>query len=85
MDVGVREFKKNLSAWLDRAERGEIVRITDRGRAKVILGPLPGRSRLEEGIEAGWIRAAAEVPPAKPKRHTSARRIDQVTDEDRGE
>src|SRR3989304_2803806 len=49
MDVGVRELKQRLSEYLDRAERGEIIRVTDRGRPKATLGPLPGRLRLEGG------------------------------------
>lgn len=54
-DVGVRELKQRLSEYLDRAERGELVTVTDRGRPKALLGPLPGRARLDEGIEGGWI------------------------------
>lgn len=50
-DVGVRELKQRLSEYLDRAERGEVVRVTDRGRPKAVLGPLPGRARIGEGIE----------------------------------
>ena len=56
MDVGVRELKANLSAWLDRAAAGEIVRITDRGVPKAILAPLPGRLHLDDGVAEGWVR-----------------------------
>jgi len=41
----VRELKQKLSEYLDRAERGEVLRVTDRGRPKAVLGPLPGRAR----------------------------------------
>lgn len=58
-DVGVRELKQRLSEYLDRAERGELVRVTDRGRPKALLGPLPGRARVEEGIAEGWITPAS--------------------------
>ncbi len=58
-DVGVRDLKQHLSEYLDRAERGELVRVTDRGRPKALLGPLPGRARVEEGIAAGWITPAS--------------------------
>jgi prevent-host-death family protein len=37
MDVGIRELKAKLSEVLDRAERGEIVTVTDRGRPKVLI------------------------------------------------
>ncbi|MFN8643962.1 MAG: type II toxin-antitoxin system prevent-host-death family antitoxin [Candidatus Binatia bacterium] len=46
MDVGVRELKQNLSAYLERAARGESIRVTDRGVPKAILGPVPGAARL---------------------------------------
>jgi prevent-host-death family protein len=32
MDVGIRELKQHLSEYVDRVERGEVIRITDRGR-----------------------------------------------------
>jgi prevent-host-death family protein len=54
-DVGVRELKQHLSEYLDRAERGELVTVTDRGRPKALLGPLPGRANVEDGVAAGWI------------------------------
>ena len=57
-DVGIRELKRRLSEYLDRAERGEMLRVTDRGRPKVVIGPLPDRARIEEGIRDGWIRPA---------------------------
>ena len=54
MDVGVRELKQHLSDYLDRAERGQIITITERGRPKVQLVPLPGGGdRLADGIEQG--------------------------------
>ncbi len=49
MDVGLRELKERLSELLDRASRGEVIRVTDRGRPKAILAPIPGRSMLEDG------------------------------------
>jgi prevent-host-death family protein len=72
-DVGVRELKQHLSEYLDRAAGGELVRITDRGRPKAVLGPLPGRERIEEGIASGWITPASgetlrDVPRARGRR-----------------
>jgi prevent-host-death family protein len=86
MDVGIRELKARLSEYLDRAERGELIRVTDRGRPKAILGPLPGRLRIEEGIAEGWITPARrtglrrDVQPARAKRS-----IAEILAEDRGE
>lgn len=87
MDVGVRELKQHLSDYLDRAERGQIITITERGRPKVMIVPLPGGGdRLAEGIEQGWI-----TPAAKPrslgarKRFPSVEPIIDILDRDRGD
>lgn len=85
MDVGVRELKQRLSEYLDLAERGETIRVTDRGRPKAILGPLPGRLRLEEGIAEGWIRPGDAKPLGRARRASSRRTIAAVLAEDRGE
>jgi prevent-host-death family protein len=85
MDVGVRELKKNLSAWLERAARGEIIRVTDRGRPKALLVPLPGKLRLAEGIAAGWVRPGDDRPPSPARRHRANLRTADVLAEDRGE
>ncbi len=84
MDVGVRELKKHLSEYLERAARGEIVRITDRGRAKALLVPLPQPSRLEAGVEEGWIRAGSGEAARPMPRAASRRSIADVLAEDRG-
>jgi prevent-host-death family protein len=38
MDVGVRTLKQHVSEYLERAARGETIRVTDRGQPKAILG-----------------------------------------------
>jgi prevent-host-death family protein len=86
MDVGVRELKQHLSEYLERAARGETIRVTDRGVPKAILGPVPGAARLEEGIAAGWITPPSRTGP--PKRIRRGRGVMSVADalaEDRGE
>lgn len=90
-DVGVRDLKQNLSSFLDRAERGELVRVTDRGRPKALLGPLPGRARIDEGTAEGWITPAKSADGLNsasggpPRRWKSSRRVLEVLGEDRGE
>ncbi len=76
MDVGVRELKRRLSELLERAARGEVIRVTDRGHPKAILGPLPG---VEQRV-----RLAAESAPIRVTRQRARRRISEVVDEDRG-
>jgi prevent-host-death family protein len=84
-DVGIRELKQRLSEYLDRAERGEVLRITDRGRPKAVLGPMPGRARIEDGIRAGWIVPGTGSPLGPVRRSKSPSRVLDVLAEDRGE
>ena len=84
-DVGIRELKQHLSEYLDRAERGEILRVTDRGRPKAVLGPVPGRARIEDGIRAGWITPGPGSPLGPAHRSKASRRVLEVLAEDRGE
>ncbi len=84
-DVGIRELKQHLSEYLDRAEHGETLRVTDRGRPKAMLGPVPGRARIEDGIRAGWITPGTGAPLGPvPRSHASKRVLDELV-EDRGE
>lgn len=87
MDVGVRELKQHLSEYLDRAERGQIITITDRGRPKVLLVPLPsGGDRLAEGIAEGWITPAVKPRSlGAPQRFRSVEPIIDILDRDRGD
>jgi len=84
-DVGIRELKQHLSEYLDRAERGEVLRVTDRGRPKAVLGPVPGRARIEDGIRAGWITPGTGSPLGQTRRSKASRRVLEVMAEDRGE
>lgn len=84
MDVGIRELKKRLSEFLDRAAAGELIRVTDRGRPKAILGPLPEGLRLERGITEKWIRPGADVAPRPVPRHPARKSTLDVLAEDRG-
>lgn len=86
MDVGVRDLKQNLSKYLERAERGELIRVTDRGRPKAVIGPIPGRDRIEQGIAEAWI-TPAEGPGLNPlaRGWSSDKKIAEVLDEDRGD
>lgn len=84
-DVGVRELKQRLSEYLDRAERGELVRVTDRGRPKALLGPLPGQARVKEGIAEGWITPGSDSGLGSVQRWKSPRRVlDELTEDRAG-
>jgi len=84
-DVGVRELKQHLSEYLDRAARGERLLVTERGRPKALPGPLPGRARVDEGIEQGWIRPGSGDKLSPICRVRSTGRISDSLAEDRGE
>jgi prevent-host-death family protein len=67
--VGIKVLKNQLSEYLRRAERGERVCVTDRGRVIAqLIPPDNGIARdetvIERGIREGWIRA----PTAKRMR-----------------
>lgn len=85
MDVGVRELKQRLSEYLEKASRGQVIRVTDRGVPKAVLGPLPGRDHLDEGIADGWVSAGDDAPIARVEPAASTRRIADVLEDDRGE
>lgn len=84
MDVGVRELKQRLSAYLDRVERGEIVRVTDRGVPKAVISPIRASGVLEQGVDEGWIRPASRTGLGPTRRWSGRRAIRDVLAEDRG-
>jgi prevent-host-death family protein len=84
-DVGIRELKQHLSEYLDRAEHGETLRVTDRGRPKAMLGPVPGRARIEDGIRTGWITPGTGAALGPVPRAKAPRQVLDVLTEDRGE
>jgi prevent-host-death family protein len=85
MDIGIRELKQHLSEYLERAANGELIQVTDRGVPKAVLGPLPGRFRLDQGTAEGWVSKGAGGSLTPIRRVRSRRRIADVLAEDRGE
>ena len=85
MDVGIRRLKQHLSDYLEKAAGGAIIRITDRGKPKAVLGPLPGILNLDRGVAERWIRPgpAVETSPRRARRHAASASSSQVLREDR--
>jgi antitoxin (DNA-binding transcriptional repressor) of toxin-antitoxin stability system len=85
--VGVRALKQNASAVIADATAGEIVTITDRGRAVAQLVPLPA-SHLGSLVAAGRARppkrSLAGLGPA-PKPTGITRPLSEVLAEMRDE
>ena len=83
MDVGVRELKRRLSEYLERAARGEVIRVTHRGKPKALIVPVPDRSRIERGIEEGWIHPGSAASVERVQRTSSRRSALELLREDR--
>jgi prevent-host-death family protein len=62
IEVGVREFKRDLSGYLKRAAEGEQVRVTMRGAPLVDLVPPGSRADPREAFDA--LTAAGRITPA---------------------
>lgn len=69
MDVGIRELKARLSEYLRRAERGEVITVTSRGRRIAQIVPSDGHTLLERGLREGWITRGEDRPPEPVTRH----------------
>jgi antitoxin (DNA-binding transcriptional repressor) of toxin-antitoxin stability system len=57
--VGVRELRQGLSIYLRRVVGGEILQVTERGRAVAILAPLASGSTATERLVAAGRATAA--------------------------
>ena len=85
--VGVRALKQNASAVVADAASGEIVTITDRGRAVAQLIPLPA-SRVEALVAAGRARVPKRSLTdlgAAPKRRRGELSLSSILAEMRAE
>jgi prevent-host-death family protein len=65
--VGIRELRQNATAVLRRVAAGEVVEVTDRGRAVARIVPMHEASRLEqlqaEGRASGATGDLLDVKP----------------------
>jgi prevent-host-death family protein len=65
MEVSVREMKNNLSKYLKRAQAGEEVIITDRGRPVARLGPAGVGETVSVEDALARLRTSPLVRPGK--------------------
>jgi prevent-host-death family protein len=89
MEVGIRELKAKLSAYLDEVEeKRQPIVITDRGRRKAMIVPLK-ENAIERGIREGWLTPGrgylTDDPPPRPSGYESLPgvRLQDLIDEDR--
>lgn len=86
MEIGIRELKAKLSEYVERAGKGESIHVTDRGRVKAILGPVPNALNLDRAVEEGWVTRGNGKPSASTRtRHRGRVTIAESFAEDRGE
>lgn len=91
MDVGIRELKARLSEFVERAARGETIRVTRRGRPQAQLTGLPktdnGDDAIDRGIDEGWITAptSRQAPIKRRRRFEAGITLEDLMAEDRGE
>jgi prevent-host-death family protein len=91
--IGIRELRQHASVYVDLAERGYIVDITNRGRLVARLVPAKEpESPLERLIAAGIIMPAEEpgnlldiepAPPVPPGQPTASEILLQMREEER--
>ena len=58
--VGIRELKAHLAEYIRRAERGESITVTDRGKPVARLGPEPAekptiQERMKQLVAEGFL------------------------------
>jgi prevent-host-death family protein len=65
--VGIRQLRQNATAVLRRVAAGEIIEVTDRGRAVARIVPMHETSRLEqlqaEGRASGAMGDLLDIKP----------------------
>lgn len=85
MDVGVRELKAQLSAYLKRVAAGEVITVTDRGRPVAVLSPPLGGVDLATAQAEGWVTAATRTGLRPVRRQRASGSVLQALGEDRDE
>ncbi|HTT54236.1 MAG TPA: type II toxin-antitoxin system prevent-host-death family antitoxin [Streptosporangiaceae bacterium] len=91
--IGIRELRQHASVYVDLAEKGQTVDITNRGRLVARLVPArEPESPLERLYAAGILEPAEEpgnlldiepAPPVPPGRPTASEILQQMRDEER--
>jgi prevent-host-death family protein len=74
--IGVTELRQNASAVLRRVAAGEVIEVTDRGRAVARIVPIHEASRLEQLQAAGRAsRALGDLLDVKPIRRVAGKAL----------
>jgi prevent-host-death family protein len=78
-EVGVAQLRRELKEWLDRAQAGDEVVVTDRGRPVARLSGIDTAPLLDQLAAEGRLSGAPEAsrPTARGRRRIKAR--DDIT------
>lgn len=86
--IGIRELRQNASAYIKRAEQGETIELTDRGRPVARLTPIPPGGVLARLIAEGKahparrdLLAVGPPLPAKPGDKPLSNIVDELRKE----
>lgn len=87
--IGIRELRQNASEYVRRAERGETIEVTDRGRPVARLSPLPKPGGIIDRLvadgrmsaPAGHVLDLGPPPPATPGSQTLSELIDELRED----
>lgn len=67
-EVGIRELRNHLSAFLDRVRAGEEVVVTDRGTPVARLLPVGRDSAYDRLVREGLVAPAKATSRSRPRR-----------------
>ena len=73
-EVGVAQLRRELKDWLDRAQSGDEIVITDRGRPVARLSGIDAAPLLDRLAEEGRLSGTPEAhrPTARDRRRVTA-------------
>lgn len=86
MEVGIRDFRNQLSRWLEVVKGGRDVLITDRGRPVARLIPATASRPLDRLIAMGLVQPPSELRrPIDPRQRVRAKgSVSELVSEQRG-
>jgi len=81
----MHELEERLAEYVERAAKGDSIRVMEHGRPKALLGPVPGIVEHAPGLAYGDVTPGAGAPLSATTPAKGRRSIQEVLDEDRGE